>query len=152
MSNTSILFGLLLILCMAGSSSAQKQGQLYITGYDKTQPYYFCDGVGQTSGQNVIFAFYNNDQSNDLVIDSVQYICDRSVFDVSGIDTVKNLDVGIFTSSIAYYTPKKEGTDTLTIKAYYGNFTSTGVITCHAVSAPPIAFFGTETEIGRAHV
>ncbi|MBS1904016.1 MAG: T9SS type A sorting domain-containing protein [Bacteroidetes bacterium] len=137
------LIALLLVLTPTGAM-AQTNGQLAITSYDKSQAYYFCDSVGQTSGQNVIFALVNLTPGSDLIIDSFRYECDRSVFDVTGIDTLHNFDVGAVTTQVAYYTPHRIGSDTLRITAYYGAYSANASIVCHAIDAPPISFYGVE--------
>lgn len=137
------LIALFVILASAGAM-AQTNGQLAITSYDKSQAYYFCDSVGQTSGQNVIFAFVNLTPRSDLVVDSFRYECDRTVFDVTGIDTLHNFDVGAVTTQVAYYTPHRIGSDTLRITACYGAFSANASIVCHAIDAPPISFYGIE--------
>jgi hypothetical protein len=134
------LFG---VLASTGAL-AQTSGQLAITSYDKSQAYYFCDSIGQTSGQNVIFAFVNLTPGSDLVIDSFRYECDRTVFDVTGIDTLHHFDVGAVTTQVAYYTPHRVGDDTLRITAFYGQYAAHASIVCHAVVAPPISFYGVE--------
>jgi hypothetical protein len=137
-----IFLNLLLNLASATIASAQQAGQLYITGYNKTQPFYFCKGTPQMTGQNVIFAFVNTAQAGDLFIDSFKYQCDTSVFELSGIDTLTNFEVGLVTMQTLYYVPKKEGDDTLYITGYYGPFSAKAQIICHAREAPNIAFWG----------
>ena len=133
-----------LMLFLGQRVFAQSAGQLVISGYDKTQPFYLCNGVGQTTGQNIIFAILNTNQGVDIIIDSFEYRCDHTVFDVSGIDTMKDFDAGGVSTLVAYYTPKKEESDTLFITAFYDGFSSSGRIICHAVDAPPISFYGVE--------
>ncbi len=136
---------LLLLLILCQTAFAQKSGQLYISGYDKSTPFYFCNNIAQMGGQNIIFAFVNTDQQSELVIDSFHYDCDRTIFQLSGIDTMTHFDVGLVSTQNIYYVPKKEGSDTVTITGYYGSYSSSATIICHAVEAPPIAFYGIET-------
>ncbi|HET9137049.1 MAG TPA: T9SS type A sorting domain-containing protein, partial [Candidatus Kapabacteria bacterium] len=139
------IFLIIVLSIVAHGVFAQQAGQLYITSYDKWDPFFFCNGEPMMSGKSIDIAFANIASPAELIVDSFKVICDTSIFiGDDWIESMKNKNIGIGSELNLIYTPKKVGIDTLTIIGYYGPFSSTGTIICHAIDAPPIAFYGVE--------
>jgi hypothetical protein len=99
------------------------------------------------SGQNVRFAVINLNKQSPVILDSIQFIFAPGKFYIGSLDQLKNIPIGLILTTGVYYTPTEVSIDTLTIIAHYGSYTSAGVIICRAITAPPIALYGTETVI-----
>lgn len=121
---------------------AQDPFQLFITSYEKKQAFNLCKGKQAMVELPVNYAYYNLSKPyKPLTVDSVKWLCDTNDFEILE-DGTKPFEVGLVTSTLVGYWPKSVGTDTLKIVAYYGPYSSTGTIICHAVESPPIAFYG----------
>lgn len=132
----------ILLLGLAAESSAQDPFQLFITSYEKKQAFNLCKGKQAMVELPVNYAYYNLSKPyKPLTVDSVKWLCDTNDFEILE-DGTKPFEVGLVTSTLVGYWPKSVGTDTLKIVAYYGPYSSTGTIICHAVESPPIAFYG----------
>lgn len=136
------IYGIFLILFVS-DGLCQKPGQLYITGYDNIgQPVTFCDGILQNEIQisyGIANLYYQNDPN--FQVDSIIFICDKSIFQYTQkVDSFTLGGVGLQPGPV--YAPKKIGTDTLKIVGFYGQYTSSALIICHAVASPEFAFYG----------
>ena len=132
----------ILLLGLAAESSAQDPFQLFITSYEKKQAFNLCKGKQAMVELPVNYAYYNLSKPyKPLTVESVKWLCDTNDFEILE-DGTKPFEVGLVTSTLVGYWPKSVGTDTLKIVAYYGPYSSTGTIICHAVESPPIAFYG----------
>ncbi len=137
-----LYFFIVLSILDVSAVLAQSFGQFYITSYERKEPFYFCEGTAMLGGQNIWYGIANLNYKNYNRLDSLRFIGDTTVFQVSKWKQRDSVDIGEATMSNVYYVPKKVGIDTIKIIGYYGAFYSIGTIICHAKPSPPIGFYG----------